>query len=119
MEVGQGISFKIFYQAIVSVSYNVIEEAVLEATSVVALDNEVLPYHSASRHCQSEKLVKMAIQEFGNLQNEFYKVQTITNWIYNHGNYTSGTNDAGTSAYDILIQRQGVCKDFTQLGIAL
>ena len=119
MEVGQGISFKIFYQAIVSVSYNVIEEAVLEATSVIGLDNEVLPYLSASRHCQSDKLVKMATQEFGNLQNEFYKVQTITNWIYNHGDYISGTNDAGTSAYDTLIQRQGVCKDFAQLGIAL
>ena len=119
MEVGQGITFTISYQAVVSVSCCIIEEAALKATSVIALDNEVLPYLSPSRHCQSDKLVKMATKEFGNLQNEFYKVQAITDWIFNHVDYISGTTDAGTSAYDTLIQRQGVCKDFAHLGIAL
>jgi transglutaminase-like putative cysteine protease len=30
-----------------------------------------------------------------------------------------GTTDASTSAYDTLNQREGVCKDFAHLGIAL
>jgi transglutaminase-like putative cysteine protease len=30
-----------------------------------------------------------------------------------------GTTDANTSAYDTLNQREGVCKDFAHLGIAL
>ena len=79
----------------------------------------MLPYLFPSRHCQSDKLIKLAMNEFGGLPNEYQKVQAINDWIFNHIDYICGTTNSGTSAYDTLIQRQGVCKDFAHLGIAL
>ncbi len=120
MSVKAGIVFTIRYRALVEVSYKVIDEALLvNLSSVMELDANVMPYLFPSRHCQSDKLRKLAIKEFGHLENDFIKVNTINEWIYNNTDYISGATDSGTSAYDTLIQREGVCKDFAHLGIGL
>ncbi len=120
MEVNQGVFFTITYNAIVDVQYQLINESSLtQHIPIVELNTEVLPYLFPSRHCQSDKLRKLAIKEFGQLATEFEKVNAINDWIFNHTDYISGATDSGTSAYDTLIQREGVCKDFAHLGIAL
>ena len=120
MEVNQGVPFTICYQALVEVQYQLINEvALLQTIPVMNLNNSVLPYLFPSRHCQSDKLRKLAIKEFGHLPNEYSKVTAITDWIFSTTDYITGTTDSGTSAYDTLIQREGVCKDFAHLGIAL
>jgi transglutaminase-like putative cysteine protease len=120
MEVNQGVAFTICYQALVEVHYQLINEsALLQSIPVMNLNTAVLPFLFPSRHCQSDKLRKLAIKEFGHLPNEYLKVTAITDWIFNNTDYITGTTDSGTSAYDTLIQREGVCKDFAHLGIAL
>jgi len=120
MEVNQGVFFTITYNAIVEVQYQLINESVLaQHIPIVELNTEVLPYLFPSRHCQSDKLRKLAIKEFGQLPTEYEKVSAINDWIFNNTDYISGATDSGTSAYDTLIQREGVCKDFAHLGIAL
>ena len=120
LEVNQGISFSICYQALVEVHYQLINEsALLQSIPVMNLNTTVLPYLFPSRHCQSDKLRKMAIKEFGHLPNEYSKVTAITDWIFSNTDYITGITDSGTSAYDTLVQREGVCKDFAHLGIAL
>ena len=42
----------------------------------------------------------------------------MCNWIHDNVDYVSGSSDALTSAYDIVCQRAGVCRDFAHLGIA-
>jgi len=120
MEVNKGVFFTITYNAIVDVQYQLINESVLaQHIPIVELNTDVLPYLFPSRHCQSDKLRKLAIKEFGQVPTEYEKVSAINDWIFNNTDYISGATDSGTSAYDTLIQREGVCKDFAHLGIAL
>lgn len=120
MEVNQGVVFTITYNAVVDVQYQLINETHLtQQIPIVELNTEVLPFLFPSRHCQSDKLRKLATKEFGQLSSAYEKVNAINNWIFNNTDYISGATDSGTSAYDTLIQREGVCKDFAHLGIAL
>lgn len=120
LEVNQGASFTISYHAQVDVEYKIIDEGILlQHIPIVELDTHVLPYLFPSRHCQSDKLRKLAAKEFDHLPNDYLKVVAISDWIFNNIDYITGTTDSGTSAYDTLIQREGVCKDFAHLGIAL
>ena len=75
-------------------------------------------YTLPSRYCQSDRLVHMAQDEFGDAPPGWARVQTICEWINRHITYQYGTTDAGTSAYDTAAQRQGVCRDFAHLGIS-
>ena len=82
------------------------------------LPTETLLYTLPSRYCQSDRLVAMASDLFGEVAPGFARVQTICNWINEHITYQYGVSDAGTSAYDTATQRIGVCRDFAHLGIA-
>jgi transglutaminase-like putative cysteine protease len=120
LEVGEGTSFTITYQALVDVLYKTVDEStLLQTIPIIDLDTEILSFLLPSRHCQSDKLTKLATNEFGDLPNDYAKVLAINEWIFNNIDYISGTTDSGTSAYDSLTQREGVCKDFAHLGIAL
>jgi hypothetical protein len=116
----QGTSFTITYNATVDLHFKIIEkENLLKHIPIASFNNDVITYLFPSRHCQSDKLRKFATKEFGHLTNEYAKVVAINEWIFYHTDYISGTTDSGTSAIDTLIQREGVCKDFAHLGIAL
>jgi transglutaminase-like putative cysteine protease len=118
--VNKGVSFTITYDAIVDVQYKVIEETgSLQEIPVMELEREIIPFLFPSRHCQSDKLRKLALKEFGKLENAYAKVVAINEWIFKHTDYITGVTDSGTSAFDTIIQSEGVCKDFAHLGIAL
>ncbi|MFM2368761.1 MAG: hypothetical protein RL619_1061 [Bacteroidota bacterium] len=120
MEVEQGVFFKIIYQAEVAVRYTIYDEKVLlKSIPIINLDNEVLPFISPSRHCESDKLLEFATKEFGFLPNEYVKVKAINEWIFRTIEYKTGVTNSSTSACDTLLQKEGVCKDFAHLGIAL
>jgi transglutaminase-like putative cysteine protease len=120
LAVNQGTNFTISYKATVDLQCRIIDETnLLKSIPIAALNKDVIPYLFPSRHCQSDKLRKLANKEFGHLPNEYAKVVAINEWIFNNTDYISGTTDSGTSAIDTLIQHEGVCKDFAHLGIAL
>lgn len=120
MEVEQGVFFTITYQAEIDVQHTVIDEKVLlQSLPIIKLDHEVLPFISPSRHCESDKLLEFATKEFGYLPNEYAKAKAINEWIFNTVEYKSGATNSSTSAYDTVVHKVGVCKDFAHLGIAL
>ncbi|MEN9909447.1 MAG: hypothetical protein RLZZ540_2596 [Bacteroidota bacterium] len=120
MEAAKGTDFTISYEAEVDVLYEIIPpEKYLQSFSIMDLDNEVLPFISPSRHCESDKLLDFAHQEFGHLPNEFSKVKAINEWVFNSIAYKAGTSDSNRSACDVLALKEGVCKDFAHLAIAL
>lgn len=119
MQVNYG-TFTIAYNAVIEVNeISTNESALAISVPVMEMDNEVLPYISPSRHCESDKLVQFAKKEFGHLPNEYSKVQAINDWIFNSVEYVSGSTNASVSACDTIISRIGVCKDFAHLGIGL
>jgi transglutaminase-like putative cysteine protease len=79
----------------------------------------VTPYLLQSRYCQSDRLARFAEVEFGGAAPGFDRVTAICNWIYRHLAYTSGSSNPLTTAVDTLVARQGVCRDFAHLGVAL
>jgi transglutaminase-like putative cysteine protease len=112
--------FTIRYKAKVDIDYNTIHQRNLSYTVPVnRLDAEEVHYLFPSRYCQSDKLQKLANKEFGQIETAYGKVAAITEWIYNNVEYTTGATNSGTSAYDTLTERVGVCRDFAHLGIAL
>ncbi len=116
----QGQTIQINYETEVEVFCEQISRnQLLQATEITDLDNEVLPFIAPSRHCESDKFFKFANKEFGYYQSNFEKVLAINDWIFNNIDYTPGVTSSNTSANDTLVQREGVCKDFAHLGIAL
>jgi transglutaminase-like putative cysteine protease len=107
------------YSATAINQYNYIDFKDLGPTSISQLDPSVLLYMNPSRYCQSDKLTRLATHLFGHITNEFEKVLTITEWIYNHVEYLTGSTNGETSAYDTVTQQAGVCRDFAHLGVAL
>ena len=75
-------------------------------------------YALPSRYCQSDMLVRMANDEFGELSPGGGRVQSIADWVRRHVEYRYGTTDAMTSAFDTATERVGVCRDFAHLVIA-
>ena len=79
----------------------------------------MLGYIYPSRYCQSDRLVKLAIDEFGSLRQGHRRVQAIQAWVQRHVTFRSNVSNSNTSAVDTLIERVGVCRDFAHLMIAL
>lgn len=78
----------------------------------------VMPHLYPSRYCPSDNLARWATEEFSALAPGHDRVTAICNWIYDTIEYRPGTSDTGTSAYDTLAVRAGVCRDFAHLGIS-
>lgn len=85
---------------------------------LVDLPADVAHYLYPSRYCESDKLIRFAMKEFGGMSCGHTMVAAISNWIYNHIEYDAGATDELKSAVDCLITRAGVCRDFAHLGIA-
>ena len=86
---------------------------------IAQLPAHTLPYLYPSRYCQSDRLLKFAFGQFGKLNMGYSRVQAIRDWVQQHVDFVSGTSDGNTSAIDTLVTKQGVCRDFAHLMIAL
>jgi len=107
------------YAATVDLTHHRAEPEQLAEVPVRHLPPEVLGYIYPSRYCQSDRLVKLAINEFGMLRQGHARVQAIQDWVQGHVTFTSNSSNSNTSAVDTLIEQVGVCRDFTHLMIAL
>jgi transglutaminase-like putative cysteine protease len=119
MDILKEEEISISYRAIVDNFYKVTDLSNEAPVSVARLDPSVFPYLYPSRYCQSDKLFRFANNKFGGIKNNYLKVLALTDWIYNHVQYLSGSTNSQTSAYDTVTELQGVCRDFAHLGIAL
>jgi transglutaminase-like putative cysteine protease len=83
------------------------------------LPGQVLPFLLPSRFCPSDKFMRFAQREFGGSCDGVSRVMTILEWIHRHVDYVAGISDAETTAENTFVDRAGVCRDFTHLGITL
>ncbi len=86
---------------------------------IAALPDPVLQFLLPSRYCESDQLYDTAATITTDLPAGYAQVTAIQDWIHDQIEYQYGTSNASTSAVDVLHQRQGVCRDFAHLGIAL
>jgi transglutaminase-like putative cysteine protease len=90
----------------------------LAASDKCALPALVVPYLFPSRYCESDRFEALVRRDFGQLAGGD-QVQAIAAWIRDHVDYVPGTSDASTTATDCFIARQGVCRDFAHLMVAM
>jgi transglutaminase-like putative cysteine protease len=110
---------KVQYTATVALTHYMLPPAQLMEIPIARMPGSVLHYIYPSRYCQSDRLHKLAIREFGHLWQGYSRVQAIQDWVRNRVTFKSGTSNASTSAIDTLVDQVGVCRDFAHLMIAL
>ena len=107
------------YDATVDLDHHTAQPAQLGEVAVANLPGAVLPYIYPSRYCQSDRLQRLAVKEFGQLTQGYSRVQAIRDWVLNRVTFLSNSSTGNTSAVDTLVEEVGVCRDFAHLMIAL
>lgn len=82
------------------------------------LPAEALIYLSPSRYCPSDQFGRFVTRQFGETTGG-ERVLAILDWISANIDYEHGVSDTETTAARTFIDRAGVCRDFTHLGITL
>ena len=107
------------YDATVDLDHYMAQPTQLGELPVADLPGPVLPYIYPSRYCQSDRLHRLAVKEFGHLTHGYDRVQAIRDWVINRVTFSSNSSTGNTSAVDTLVEEVGVCRDFAHLMIAL
>lgn len=110
---------KVSYAATVDLMHYFAEPRQLNEVPIHCLPPQVMSYIYPSRYCQSDRLLNLANNEFGNLPHGYSRVQFIQDWVQGHVTFISNTSNSTTSAIDTLMNKVGVCRDFAHLMIAL
>jgi transglutaminase-like putative cysteine protease len=107
------------YQATVDIDHDCAEPASLAQVPVGELPPDALACLYPSRYCQSDRLIRLAGEEFGALRPGYPRALAIQQWVRDRVTFASNTSNSATSALDTLVERVGVCRDFAHLMIAL
>ena len=114
-----GGPLKVRYEATVDLNHFTAPPDQIGEVAVADLPGPVLPYIYPSRYCQSDRLLRLAVKEFGHLWQGYSRVQAICDWVTNRVTFQANTSTGNTSAVDTLVEEVGVCRDFAHLMIAL
>jgi len=112
-------ALKLAYHASVDLSHHFAPPESVGEVPVARLPAHVLPYLYPSRYCQSDRLHRLAMREFGQQWQGYSRVQAIRDWVLDRTTFTSNTSTSSTTAIDTLLDTVGVCRDFAHLMIAL
>ncbi|CDW92918.1 MULTISPECIES: transglutaminase family protein [unclassified Thiomonas] len=112
-------AFQVRYGATVQLRHHVANPAQIEEVAVAQLPADVLGFLYPSRYCQSDRLYKLAMREFGQLPTGYRRAKAIRDWVEFRTTFAQNTSNSNTSAIDTLVATEGVCRDFAHLMIAL
>jgi len=110
---------KVAYAATVDLTHHFAPPDDIGEVPVAQLPADVLGYIYPSRYCQSDRLHRLAMREFGQRWQGYSRVQAIRDWVLERTTFASNTSDSNTTAIDTLLDLAGVCRDFAHLMIAL
>ena len=71
-----------------------------------------------SRYCPVDLFGRFVEREFGGLTGGA-RVRAILDWIGEHIDYAPGVSTPTSTAMETFVDRAGVCRDFTHLGVTL
>ena len=78
-----------------------------------------LPFLFSSRYCEVDRLTDFAWATFGNGPTGYQRALAVCTFVHNHIRFDYATASPFKTAFDVFTQRQGVCRDFAHLAIAL
>lgn len=88
-------------------------------TRVEHLPDDTLQYLLGSRYCETDTLVGTAWQLFGNNDTGWSRVQAICDYAHNHIEFGYHHARNTRTAWEVLEEKIGVCRDYAHLAIAL
>jgi len=109
--------FELRYAATVDIARPLPPLAV-KADNPGRLPLSILTYTLPSRYCESDRFSQIAWELFGKSEDRAEQVRAVCKWIDQKLEYVPGSSDSRTSAWDVWLSRQGVCRDYTHLAIA-
>lgn len=112
-------NYGIEYRASVELLPDIDKPTEVKETPIAQLPPETLTYLNPSRYCESDVLSRFAFEEFGDWNSGYTKVQGICDWVNDHLDYEPGSTNGTTTATQVLLQRNGVCRDYAHLMITL
>jgi transglutaminase-like putative cysteine protease len=83
------------------------------------LPESALQFLLPSRYCQSDMLNELAASIAEGRAAGYAQVAAIEQWLRDELRYVRGSSNAQTSAVETARQKEGVCRDYAHLGIAL
>ena len=86
---------------------------------VEELPSEVLVYLLGSRYCETDRLSDTAWSLFGHIQPGWARVQAIVDYVHDRITFVYEFARATRTAHEAFMERQGVCRDFAHLAVAL
>lgn len=110
--------FQVDYRATVEIDRQPLALGNLPADNLAVLPGEVLEYLFPSRYCPVDTMHAAAVDMFGRLTGGA-AVEAVRDWIATHLAYVPGASHGGTTALDTFHAREGVCRDYAHLLIAL
>jgi transglutaminase-like putative cysteine protease len=102
------------YRATVDVDHRPADLAALQASELIGLPAAVVPYLWPSRYCEADRFEPFVEHRFGRLSGGV-KIQAMSDWIAREMAYVPGSSNTATTAADVFVSRQGVCRDYAHL----
>lgn len=78
-----------------------------------------LVYVRPSRYAESDSLAPTAAAEFVGIDDPAALLTAVSSWVGTHVSYVSGSSLPTDGAIRTLVNRQGVCRDYAHLCVAL
>ncbi|HEY8015964.1 MAG TPA: transglutaminase family protein [Dongiaceae bacterium] len=89
-----------------------------EQHPVQELPDETLVYLLGSRYCETDRLSETAWSLFANAPRGWGRVQAICDYVHAHVTFGYQYARSTKTAWDVFMERQGVCRDFAHLAVA-
>ncbi len=89
------------------------------ATSDAATEQDLLVYSRPSRYAESDALGPTAWGEFAGITDPTELLGSVSSWVGTRLRYVSGSSLPTDGATRTLLARQGVCRDYAHLCVAL
>jgi transglutaminase-like putative cysteine protease len=89
-----------------------------EQHPVQDLPDETLVYLLGSRYCETDRLSETAWSLFANAPRGWGRVQAICDYVHERVTFGYQFARSTKTAWDVFMERQGVCRDFAHLAVA-
>lgn len=106
------------YSAEVQVTRQRPDLPALAAAEIEDMPADALRYLLPSRYCHPERFAHFVQSRFEGVTGGAL-VAALRDWVECNLDYVAGASDANTTAADTFLDRQGVCRDYAHLLIAL
>jgi transglutaminase-like putative cysteine protease len=81
------------------------------------LPPETLVYMLGSRYCEVDRLSEVAWSLFGGTPEGWARVQAVCDWVHANIRFDTQSARPTKTAYDVFVERAGVCRDFAHLAL--